>query len=186
MHIGMQMVQRRKKKINKQHANYKWDWLEAFFKFLISDTFKIISWITIVAIILFLLYIFLKSYGINILASAPKKIITVETEISTNIFEIDFDTQLQKSITTANYTLATRLLFLQLLKRLTELELLEYAPDKTNFDYLFALNGKSFFNEFAIAVRNYEYVCYGNFDLNEQQFFLLKNNFDLLQQKLSI
>lgn len=173
------------KKSTKEPSNFKWTWLDNFIKFLLSNTFKIISWTIIGLIILFLLFIFLKNNGINLLASKPKKIASSDAEITTNIFEIDFAKELQKSIDATNYTLATRLLFLQLLKRLTELEFLEYAPDKTNFDYLFALNGKAFYTDFALAVKNYEYVCYGNFELNEQKFVAIKNNFYLLQQKLA-
>jgi hypothetical protein len=172
----------KKEKSNNQSV----DWLISFFKFLNSDTFKYFSWIVISAILLYFIYLFLKNNGISIFAPKPKNIATAEVDINSNIFEIDFKAELEKNIAAKNYSMAIRLHFLKTLRMFAELQLLEHSPDKTNFDYLMELQGKSTFKDFSVAVRYYEYVVYGNFEVNEQQFSVIQQHFNSLYQKISI
>ena len=176
-------IEKEKPKEVREKRNGFFYWLDRAFS---SNAFRIFSWVLIIGIVIVLIVLFLRSNGIGLFAANAKHIKTddTETNISDNIFEIDFEAMIAKYIGAANYKLATRLLFLRLLKIMTEKNILEYAPDKTNFDYLFALAGTASFNDFASAVKNYEYVWYGNFSVNENQFNLIKTNFDKLQQQL--
>ena len=61
---------------------------------------------------------------------------TKETE---NIFEINFQQEIDKAVQAGNYRLAVRLLFLRLLKNLAEKNIIQYQQDRTNFDYLMQL-----------------------------------------------
>jgi hypothetical protein len=158
-----------------------WYWLARLFN---SSAMRIIAWVVVIGIVLTLVVLFLKNNGIGLFTAAARKIYHKEEEtISDNIFEIDFEKNISQSIYNQNYKLATRLLFLRLLKTMTEKEVLSYSLDKTNFDYLMALHGKKIFADFASAVRNYEYVWYGNFAINAVQFEAIKTNFDKLQQE---
>jgi hypothetical protein len=157
-------------------------------KVLASNTFTFITWVVIIGIIITLIVLFLRSNGIGLFTARKRNIAIAESEneVSENIFEIDFETVINKYIVAGNHKIATRLLFLRLLKSMSEKNIVQYAPDKTNFDYLFALIGTASFNDFANVVKHYEYVWYGDFAVNEQQFNLIKNNFDELQQKVTI
>jgi hypothetical protein len=108
-----------------------------------------------------------------------------QTEQPENIFEIDFETALAGSLVAADYRLAIRLLFLRLLKIMNEKKLIEYSTDKTNFDYLFHLNGTGLFNDFSVLIRNYEYAWYGKFRLNEQQYGIIEKKFSRFQQQIN-
>lgn len=170
----------------KENEEQNWYWLDSFFKFLRSDAFKFFSWTLIIFILIYFIYLFLKNNGISIFAPKPKNIVTAEVDINSNIFEIDFKAELEKNIAAKNYSMATRLHFLRTLRMFAELQLLEHSPDKTNFDYLMELQGKSTFKDFSVAVRYYEYVVYGNFEVNEQQFSVIQQHFNSLYQKISI
>jgi hypothetical protein len=76
-----------------------------------------------------------------------------------------------------DYNLAVRYLFLQLLKRLSERELIFFAPGKTNRLYVGELDGQSYQSEFAALTRNYEYVWYGKFSIDRDRYQALKNEF---------
>lgn len=159
-------------------------WLENLFKFFGSDGFKYFSWTLIICILLYFIYLFLKNHGIKIFASAPKKVAVTTTEFNKDIFEIDFNAEIDTHIQKQNFSLATRLLFLQLLRRLSEMELIDYAPDKTNFDYLMQLSGKPLFKDFSTLVKYYEYIFYGNFTVNAEQFTIIKNQYAAMHEKL--
>jgi len=76
-----------------------------------------------------------------------------------------------------DYNLAIRYLFLQVLKRLSERELIFFAPGKTNRRYIGELNGQSYQEEFAALTLNYEYVWYGKFTINRDRYQAIKNEF---------
>lgn len=160
-------------------------WIEAIFKFFGSEEFKYFSWGLIICILLYFIYLFLKNHGIKIFAAKPRQVAVEQTELSNDIFEIDFNTEIEKYIQLQNFSLATRLLFLQLLRRLSEKELIEYAPDKTNFDYLMQLSNKPLFNDFSALVKYYEYIFYGNFPVNANQFAIIKKQFHAIHQKIN-
>jgi hypothetical protein len=175
-------VEEKKEIINEKPSSF-WQWLA---KLLNNKVFRVLSWIIIIGILLFLVIAFLRSNGIGLFTSGARKIksAAIEEEIADNIFEIDFEAAIAKSIQSQDYCLATRYLFLRLLKGLANKNIIEYAPDKTNFDYLFALSGTIVYNDFALAVKNYEYVWYGDFTITNQQFLSIQTQFDKLQQFL--
>lgn len=175
-------VEEKKETVNEKPSSF-WQWLA---KLLTNKVFRVLSWIIIIGISLFLVIAFLRSNGIGLFASGARKIksASAEEEITDNIFEIDFDSAIAKSIQLQDYRLATRYLFLRLLKGLANKNIIEYAPDKTNFDYLFALSGTTVYTDFAAAVKNYEYVWYGDFTITNQQFLSVQTQFNKLQQFL--
>jgi len=145
-----------------------------------------ITWLIVIAAFFIIIFLFLKANGISLFASRAKNIeLTESTEtISDNIFEIDFESAIDRTIKNRDYRLATRLLFLRLIKTMANKSVIDYSPDKTNFDYLFALSGTKAYNDFAQAVRAFEYVWYGEFGLTENQFSQVKQQFDKLQNSL--
>lgn len=151
-----------------------------------SSKLDFVIWLIVIVAFFVIIFLFLKANGISLFASNAKKImITENTEtISDNIFEIDFEAAIDRTIKNRDYRLATRLLFLRLIKTMANKNVIDYSPDKTNFDYLFALSGTKAYNDFAQAVRAFEYVWYGEFALTENQFSTVKQQFDKLQNLL--
>jgi hypothetical protein len=161
---------------------------ESFFKFLTSSNFRLISWIVLGILMLTAIILYLKHNQIGIFSSASEQIKKEQASYDTmpeNILEVDYDKAIAAALTDANYRIATRLLFLRTLKTLSSKNIITYGVDKTNFDYLFEISNSPYYNGFANAARNYEYVWYGNFEVNEQQFGLLKSGFDNFQQQLA-
>jgi len=163
--------------------NSFWD---KFFRALGSDTAKVIVWSLIILVVLGIVVFFLRNNEIGLFASTRKKATkkTSMEELSDNIFEIDFATAINNASQEGNYKLAIRLLFLQLLKTMSEQRIIEYAPDKTNFDYLFQLSGSKYNSPFMNAVRTYEYVWYGDFQVNAPQYAAIQKGFNDFQQQL--
>ena len=104
--------------------------------------------------------------------------------ISDDIFEISYSKEINKAITSGNYRLAVRLMFLQLLKNLSERNIIEYTQDRTNFDYLLQLHQSSYYKDFFRLTRNYEFAWYGHFDINKEAFSSIKSDFETFNRRL--
>jgi hypothetical protein len=102
-----------------------------------------------------------------------------------DIFNIDYDKDIQNAIGAANYRLAVRLLFLKLLKDLSVNDIIRYKQEKTNFVYLSELRSGPYYNDFFHLARNYEYIWYGKFEIGKEAFGAIKTDFENFDRKLS-
>jgi hypothetical protein len=75
-------------------------------------------------------------------------------------------------------------MFLQLLKELSNKNIIRYQQDRTNFDYLMQLHGTKYYEDFFRLTRNYEYAWYGLFDITESKFELVKKDFNKMNSQL--
>ena len=102
-----------------------------------------------------------------------------------NIFNINYQKEIQKAIGTSNYRLAVRLMFLRLLKNLSQKNIIQYKQERTNFDYLSQLYSTGYYNDFFRLTRNYEYAWYGKFDISTDGFGIIKSEFEKFDHKIS-
>jgi hypothetical protein len=96
-----------------------------------------------------------------------------------NIHEINFEQAIDEAINQRSFRLAVRLLYLQSLKRLTDAGLIQYKADKTNRQYVYELAGLPFQPEFERLTRQFEFVWYGNFPVDETHFLSIRDQFKL-------
>ncbi len=102
-----------------------------------------------------------------------------------NIFAINYQKEIEKAINAANYRFAIRLMFLRLLKNLSQKNIIQYKQEKTNFDYLSQLYSTGYYNDFFRLTRNYEYTWYGKFNVSPDAFGIIKKEFENFDRKLS-
>jgi len=106
-----------------------------------------------------------------------------EEEISDDIFAINYQKEIDKAVHQDNYRLAVRLMFLQLLKELSEKNIIQYKQGLTNADYLLQLSPTTYYPGFFRITRNYEYSWYGLFDVSAEAYSIIKNDFNNFSQK---
>lgn len=147
---------------------------------------KVSVWALIVGAFLAALVWYLVSSNIVIFARGQKTITsdTEDEEIDDNIFMINYQKEIEKAVTADNYRLAIRLMFLRLLRNLSNKNLIHYRAGKTNFDYLSQLFPTGYYNDFFRLTRHYEFVWYGKFDVSQEAFGAIKNDFDNFDRKL--
>jgi len=134
-----------------------------------SSAMPIILWSIAVIFILFILYKIFSTSGFfnrNVYASRVNEL---PEEIQTSQVT-DYDRALEEAVQQGNYRLATRFLYLQLLLRLSEKNLIVLETDKTNYQYILELSNTLYKNDFADITLFYEYVWYGEFGLDEDSF----------------
>lgn len=108
---------------------------------------------------------------------------SAELEMPENIFEINYQRELDKAISRGDYRLGVRLLYLQLLKRMAEKNVISYKQDKTNSDYLFTLLSSRYYDGFFRLTRHYEYTWYGHFEVPEPAFGVIRGEFEQYQKQ---
>lgn len=108
----------------------------------------------------------------------------VSDEIPEDIFAINYQREIDKAAGQDNYRLAVRLMFLRLLKNLAEKNIIQYKQDRTNFDYLIQLQPTVYYNSFFRITRNYEYSWYGQFDVSEDAYKIIRSDFDQFDRQL--
>lgn len=108
--------------------------------------------------------------------SSDKSIIPI-TDIEANIHETDFKKLIAEAETNSNYRLAIRYYYLWLLKNLSAAEIIHYDVEKTNNDYRNEIKTPKVKEDFAYTSYLYNYIWYGEFDVNSEEFNKAKHAF---------
>ena len=108
----------------------------------------------------------------------------VKEEIEENIEETDFEKLLKLAISNKDYRKATRYYYLLLLKQMNEKELINYHKDKTNSEYIFDLEKVELRKHFSYLLYIYDYVWYGEFNVNETNFVTIENEYQSFLKKI--
>ncbi len=95
-----------------------------------------------------------------------------------------YERMINDAVINKDFRLAIRYLYLQTLQMLSLAGLIQLSPDKTNYEYVKELSGKIHQNEFASLTLNYEYVWYGEFNIDQGIFNRLQRDFKQYHQKL--
>ncbi len=90
---------------------------------------------------------------------------------------ISFEDAIEKAINNGNYRLATRLYYLQALKKLSDRGYIDWRINKTDTDYLAEITGKPFKDIFARLTFDFEYTWYGENQLSKEQFLEIRKQF---------
>jgi hypothetical protein len=146
-----------------------------------------VLWIIIIAGGLALIFITLAARNVKIFGKKKSKTIDepVELEENTDIFTIKYISEIDRAAMAGNYRLAIRLMFLRLLKSMTERNIIDYKHDRTNYDYLVQLNTSPYYNDFFRVTRHYEYSWYGKLNVSPDVYQIIKNEFDSLEAKVN-
>lgn len=153
-------------------------WLERIFSSGINGrnltAFEIIVKILVFAIIIFIVYLIVKTIlnkeGKWIFGKSSKKKITTANITEEDIHNIDFQKMIRDSKNKQDYRLSIRYYYLWLLKRLSDRTLIEWDIEKTNSDYLYELKDEKLRQDFKYLSYIYDYSWYGEFELNEAVF----------------
>lgn len=166
------------------------EWLGALFKKLFGFTNNEVAMgmvetvirVIAVLLILFVVYLIVKAimnkegkwiFGKN----SDRKIINYD-EIEKNLHLVDFEKLIKQSIQSGEKRLSIRYYYLWLLKKMSEKQVIEWDPEKTNSDYLYEIKSESFKKDFAYLSYLYNYIWYGEFEIDEPTFEKAKKAFE--------
>ena len=95
-----------------------------------------------------------------------------------NIHEIDFDKDIKDAEQDGDYRRAIRLLFLKVLKNLSDAELIYWDSNKTNYQYLYELKGTNIYSQFVKCVNVFDVVWYGEWKIDQSYYLTNKPLFE--------
>ncbi len=108
---------------------------------------------------------------------------TIELE-EEDIAEIDFQKHIKQALKDQNYKLAVRYQYLELLKILSEAGLIKWEPYKTNFEYLLEIKNLDIRSQYQKASLIFDYIWYGNFTIDEDDYRESNKEFETLKKQL--
>jgi hypothetical protein len=141
-------------------------------------------WFLILSSFIAVIIWYLFSSNVRLFRNPSRSLETEEEEsLSEDIFNLDYEKEIHLAITRKDYRMATRLLFLGTLKLLSENEFIEYKHEKTNADYLKELSGTGLYKDFFRLTRDFEYTWYGHFELSQNAFEQVAEDFSRFKQQ---
>jgi hypothetical protein len=171
-----------KKKEKKAVSPPKRSWLG---ELLNSGWFSTLMWIIVIAAFVGILIWFLTTMDGSIFRKPAKKIIdSGEDDVPENIFEIDFDKAIAAAVSAGNLRLGVRLMYLQLLKELSEKNIIRYNPQRPNSEYVMQLYGTTYYQDFFRITRNFEYAWYGGFHVSPLAYEKIRSDVSGLKTRI--
>ena len=152
---------------------------------LLYFIFQILPYLILAFLIFLLIRFFLKVNSKTMLTGQQKGAGFQFTEEEHIIKNEDINALILTAIDQKNYRLAIRYYYLLSLKYLTEKHLVTWEQQKTNEDYITEIKTDALKSDFKAITRIYDYVWYGEFNIDELKFQHLKVPFETLNTTLN-
>lgn len=135
----------------------------------LSENFwRILMILLIAALVIFLIYMFVKNRK-----PGDKKVVTEVADFEWNpevISKSELELRLEEALARNDYRECVRIYFTFILKELIRKNWIHWKKEKTNHDYLLEMNSKPNAFLFREAVRIYDLVWYGEYEIDESAF----------------
>lgn len=96
----------------------------------------------------------------------------------------DIQTLIDKAIAEGNYRLAIRFYYLLALQKMSGKELIKWQVQKTNHEYIYEVTDPTLRKQFRHVTDLYDYIWYGNFEVDETSFQKAQSSFVTLTRQL--
>lgn len=132
-------------------------------------------------IVIFVIYLIVKALigkeGHWIFSKEAKQKVVHYSDIEKNIHLLDFEKLIKESIEAGEKRIAIRYYYLWLLKVMAKNHYIEWDIEKTNTDYLYEIKNPAHKEEFTYLSYLYNYIWYGEFEIDETAFIKAENQF---------
>ncbi len=145
---------------------------------------RVIPYILLGILVFILIKFFLRLNANTLIQAKKDKAIVALSEEEHIIKNEDIQALIRKALEGKNYRLAVRYYYLLMLQLMKDKELIEWQLQKTNEDYLKELGSTPFQGSFRKITRLYDYIWYGNFELDEVKYIKAEHAFEQLQKNL--
>ena len=153
--------------------------------FVYEPWFNTLLWVITIGIFVAAIVYFLIQNKINIFSQEAASFSDETTgDEYEDIFSLSYSKLIQQAEKEQEYRVAIRLMFLQILKSLSEVGAIQYQPDHTDLDYLQQLSQSRYHKDFFNVMRRYEYAWYGKFFISPEKYAAIKNDFLKLQHSI--
>ena len=159
----------------------------------VSSVREIIIWTIIIVSVIIIIWLLSRSELAGLIKPKAKATAFNFTDITDDLTQINFDNKINEALKTNDLRLAIRWNYLKVLFVLDKNGIIVFAPYKTNIDYSNDLLTKStregekkLHSGFMRLSRIYEYVWYGQFSINENDYQNYAAEFEEYQKQLNV
>lgn len=145
---------------------------------------ELLPYIGMIILIALLVWIFTKIDSGTLLGeriNAPGILLSDDEELIKNQ---DLESLITKALSENNYRLAIRYYYLLILQLMSNKDLINWQVQKTNNDYIFEIKDQETRDRFKKATDLYDYIWYGNFEVDETAFAKAETPFKTLKAAL--
>lgn len=164
------------------------DWFQSNSLRGANDLFYVLLRIIAIVLIGFVLYVIIRFVlsrnGNWVFSKKSKKLNPDDRTITENIHELDLPSLIKNYEDKKEYRSAIRYQFLYLLKLMTDKNMLEWDPEKTNRDYTRMLSGNALQSDFQKLSFVFENVWYGERTIGENEYTIFRKQYQQTQQKI--
>jgi hypothetical protein len=164
------------------------EWLASLLQNLLSSTeqgslslvnilINSIAVLVIILVIYFIVKSLINKEGQWIFGKNSNKRNVNYSDIEKNIHLLDFEKLIKESIQAGEKRAAIRYYYLWLLKVMAQNRYIEWDIEKTNSDYLYELQRPDHKEDFTYLSYLYNYIWYGEFEIDENMFKKAENRF---------
>jgi len=111
--------------------------------------------------------------------------VDVIKEIEQNVHELDLEVLLRQALEQHNYRLALRVNFLIIIKLLSQKGKINWAKEKTNWEYHMEISDKLLADRFREIVISFESFWYGEHVLGENHYYQTEPLYKAMQNQLN-
>ena len=101
-----------------------------------------------------------------------------------HIENIDLDAYIKDALSQGNFRLAIRYMYLKTLSQLSKVGVIDWDFDKTNTDYYREITNEGVKQQFKQVSYLYDYIWYGEFQLDQTGFEIASEDFDRLTKMI--
>lgn len=177
-------------KVKKPEVNNESSWLADFFiwffDFLVSDIGKIILWVIVAAILCWLIFLIFKRRGIYLFARSGKKIkkAAAVDETGDDFIPESWSSVILQAEANGNYRLAVRHSFRHIVHLMQTAKIISSERALANHQILSLLRQSNYHADFRQLLRHYEYIWYGDFEVQAQGYQHIKSIYTKLSSQL--
>ncbi len=159
----------KKKRQNSRNVNINLSPLSGLFSYLLIGVF--------LAVLAYVVFKLLTDNNI-ILFKRKKKIIGESIDMAAEADTANLPALIRDAEQNGAFRLATRYRYMWLLQELDTRQLIRMHPELTNWDYILQLGSHPLNQKFRYLTTAYEYTWYGEFELNNNQYDLIRKKFE--------
>ncbi len=146
--------------------------------FFNSGFFKLLLYLFIAGVLLFVMYSLFSNGNLDFKKMWKR---TANDPSLTNYEHVtlytEWDKALMEALKIPDYRLAVRIHYLSGLQDLNEKGFIKYELEKTNWTYVYELSQTDLNDEFVELTKYFDYIWYGEFKLNAEEYQTLKSKF---------
>ena len=143
----------------------------------VEYTLKTLAVLIVCYVIYMIVKLILNKEGQWIFGKNANKRNVYYSELEKNIHLLDFEKLIKESLEAGEKRTAVRYYYLWLLKTMAQHHYIEWDIEKTNSDYLYELHNPTHKEEFTYLSYLYNYIWYGEFEIDEATFQKTENRF---------